>query len=203
MDFNKTRNIVDRLDGATRDTLSPLPTNDEIRAAARFLLSTAQAKPAQRKCLRGAIEASPLRIDPELVATLRELTQKLERLAEQEESWRRNLYYRPNQIPRDERLRNILFALALSGYAALGVRIDDFLVPLSRRSSVHLHGPSAWVMFAAAVCAVAVLLAVVVDHYDRRDNERHYQAFGKFFRQAGWGLFAGALLTDFYLKLNH
>lgn len=57
-------------------------------------------------------------------------------------------------------------------------------------------------MCAAAVCAVAVLLAVIVDHYDRRDNERHYQAFGKFFRQAGWGLFAGALLTDFYLKLN-
>lgn len=201
MDFNDTRTIVDRLDAAVRGTPSPLPSNDEIRAAARFLLDSAPVNPAQRERLRGAIAASPLRIDPELVAALRQPTQALERLAEQEESWRRNLYYRPNQIPRDERLRNIVFALALFGYAALGVRNDDLLLPLGRRTSIHLHGPSTWVMLAAAVCAVAVLLAVVVDHYDRRDNERHYQAFGKYFRQAGWGLFAGALLTDFYFRL--
>jgi len=50
-------------------------------------------------------------------------------------------------------------------------------------------------MYAAFVCACIVMLSVVIDHYDKRDNEHKYQAIGRFFEYSGWGLFAIALIT--------
>jgi hypothetical protein len=109
----------------------------------------------------------------------------------------------PNQIPLDERLGNVFFAACLFGYAALAAAIDDFYIPGKRSNGVHLHGPSVWVMFSAAVCAVVVLLAVVVDHYDKRPNERVYARVGKVFRVAGWVLFITAFVVDMVFRTRH
>jgi hypothetical protein len=96
---------------------------------------------------------------------------------------------------------SLVFSAVLFVYSVLCVRADDFFIP-AKRGGVHLHGPPVWVMSGATVCAVVVLLAVVVDHYDRRDNERHYEAISKFFRTAGWGLFLAAIALDLFLKFS-
>ena len=44
------------------------------------------------------------------------------------------------------------------------------------------------------LCGMAVLLAVVVDHYDRRDNEAAYRRFSEWAAVWAWGLFLLALL---------
>jgi len=44
-------------------------------------------------------------------------------------------------------------------------------------------------MYGAFVCASVVMLSVIVDHYDKRDNEATYQNFANIFRFAGWGFF--------------
>jgi hypothetical protein len=44
-------------------------------------------------------------------------------------------------------------------------------------------------MYAAMVCACAVLLSVVADHYDRRNNEINYRRFARIGKISGWLLF--------------
>ena len=100
----------------------------------------------------------------------------------------------PNQIPFGQRVLNSLLAIGLLTYGIVGLVLDDIYVPGKRNRGIHLHGGPAITMFAAMVCAVLVLLAVVVDHYDRRDNERHYKLFATIFQIAGWGCFAVALV---------
>jgi hypothetical protein len=41
------------------------------------------------------------------------------------------------------------------------------------------------------------LAAVVMDHYDRRNNEHLYQRFGELSRKNGWVLFGFAFIVGF------
>jgi hypothetical protein len=43
-------------------------------------------------------------------------------------------------------------------------------------------------MYAAMLCACAVLLSVVVDHYDRSNNETNYRRFAQIGKVLGWYL---------------
>jgi len=63
---------------------------------------------------------------------------------------------------------------------------------------MHLHDRPAWAMYAAIICACLAMMSVLVDHYDHRDNERHYKAFAGFFSVAGW-VFFGMSLFGFLL----
>ncbi len=102
----------------------------------------------------------------------------------------------PNTFSLWERASNTFLALALLAYGAHGLLRDDLYLPGRRSRGVHLHGTPAWIMYGAFVCAAAVLLALVVDHYDRRNNEHHYDRFKQLVGKAGWGFFFAALLWD-------
>jgi hypothetical protein len=102
--------------------------------------------------------------------------------------------YLPNQIPPAERARHVLLSLALLAYGGYGVWVNDLYVPGRRGRGMHLHDIPAWLMYGAMVCACLVMLSVVFDHYDRRNNERHYRAFAAVGEFAGWTLFALSLL---------
>lgn len=103
-------------------------------------------------------------------------------------------YLEPNFFSVRERITNTLLATALLAYGAFGIYIDDLYIPGKQSRGVHLHGTSAWLMYAAFVCAAAVLFSLVVDHYDRRQNEHHYDRFKKVATMAGWSFFGAALL---------
>lgn len=98
----------------------------------------------------------------------------------------------PNQIPVAQRVGSSLGALGLAAYGAFGVWIDDLLIP-GKRSSLHLSGLPAWIMGLALLCAATHLASVVMDHYDRRDNEARYLAFQTWSRRLGWALAGLAL----------
>lgn len=101
----------------------------------------------------------------------------------------------PNSFSLGERAMNTLLALALLAYGAYGLLVDDLYLPGRRsRPGVHLHGTPAWIMYGAFICAAAVLLALVIDHYDRRNNEHHYETFKLLASRAGWSFFIVALL---------
>jgi hypothetical protein len=57
-------------------------------------------------------------------------------------------------------------------------------------------------MFGAFVCGALVLLSVVVDHYDRRDNEAAYEWFGWLVVRFGWCFLAAALMSHLYLSFT-
>lgn len=100
--------------------------------------------------------------------------------------------YAHNQIPLARRLCSSLGALGLAAYGAFGIWIDDLLIP-GKRSSLHLSGLPAWIMGLALLCAATHMASVVIDHYDRRDNEARYLAFRTWSRRLGWALAGLAL----------
>ena len=102
--------------------------------------------------------------------------------------------YIPNSIPWKVRLSNLAFSLGGILYGAYGLHRNDFFIPGRRGRGVHLHDSAAMLMMAAIVCGCAVLLSVVLDHYDERDNEVYYQRTAQVLRWLGWGFFALAML---------
>ncbi|NMP31052.1 hypothetical protein HII17_05690 [Thalassotalea sp. M1531] len=102
--------------------------------------------------------------------------------------------YIPNQISAIDRLWNILFAIGFISYGAYGIYIDDLYIP-SKRGGIHLSGESAWIMYAALICGCLYFLSIVVDHYDKRDNELKYYMFGKNVKYLGIGI---AIVAIFY-----
>lgn len=108
--------------------------------------------------------------------------------------------YIPNVIPEEERRANIIFSVLLFAYGSYGVWVNDLYIPGKRSRGVHLHDVPAWIMYAAMICACVVMLSVVVDHYDRRNNERHYRTFAEAGKFVGWGLFGASLFWSLFRK---
>lgn len=102
--------------------------------------------------------------------------------------------YVPNHIPAGARLGLVIFSLFLLAYGSYGVWANDLYLP-SRRGGIHLHDAAAWTMFGAIVCACLVLILVIVDHYDRRDNEVNYWRISRFLRGLGWTCFVLSLIV--------
>ena len=107
---------------------------------------------------------------------------------------RKDFFYTPNHVPANERLQNIVFSILLFAYGTYGVWINDLYIPGKRSKGVHLHDVPAWVMYGAIICACLVMLSVVVDHYDKRNNETNYRLFADVFRFLGWGVFGLSLI---------
>ena len=91
----------------------------------------------------------------------------------------------PNHVPLTSRLLRTAGALVLIGHGVIGILRDDVIIP-TKRSVLHLHGVAGWITAASMFCAALVLLAVVVDHFDRRNNEAAYQHFGRAMSRTGW-----------------
>lgn len=107
-----------------------------------------------------------------------------------------NQPYKPNVIPATERFINILYAVVLMALAGLGLWKGTLLLPGKRTGGPNgaaLSGVSAITMYGAILCACIVLLSTVVDHYDRRNNERAYRQVARVCKFAGWSLFVVAM----------
>lgn len=108
--------------------------------------------------------------------------------------------YIPNKIPSKERLTNIIFSLFLFMYGSYGIFINDIYIPGKRSKGVHLHDEPALFMYGAIICACIVMISVVIDHYDERDNEHKYQAIGRLFKFTGWSLFILSLAYSIWTR---
>ena len=105
-----------------------------------------------------------------------------------------NENYTPNHIPEKERITLTIFSVLLFAYGTYGVWANDLYIPGKRSRGIHLHDVPAWIMYGAMITACLVMLSIVIDHYDRRNNETNYRAFAEAGKYAGWGLFALSLI---------
>ena len=94
--------------------------------------------------------------------------------------------YIANSVPAKIRAINISIGLGGLLYGAYGLYRNDLFIPSRRGPGVHLHDSAAMLMVAAIVCGCAVLLSVVLDHYDERNNEAHYHRAAQILRWLGW-----------------
>ncbi|MEP6881744.1 MAG: hypothetical protein ABI866_07115 [Dokdonella sp.] len=109
--------------------------------------------------------------------------------------------YQPNHIPATERAINILFAIVIIAVGLVSFTTGELLLPGKRTSGpngISMQGAPAWCMSIAMVCACIVLLSVVVDHYDRRNNERYYRRIASVSKTIGWCAFAASLTIHLF-----
>lgn len=85
------------------------------------------------------------------------------------------LEYRPNRIRLRARVFVAFFAAILIAYGVHGLFIDDIFIPGRRSAGIHFQGLPAICLFSAMCLAASAYIALIVDHYDRRDNEATYQ----------------------------
>jgi len=104
--------------------------------------------------------------------------------------------YIPNSISIGNRLFSIAFSFALLIYGAHGVYSNDLYAP-GKRDGIHFSGSATWLVLASIICLCVSLISIVIDHYDKRDNENQYYEFGKSIRLLGTSLFV------FGIVLNH
>ena len=111
-------------------------------------------------------------------------------------------YFAPNHFSLRQRVENAALSAFLLAYGMVGLYLDDLYIPGRRSSGIHLHGTAAWLMFGAIVSAVAVLIALLIDHYDRRNNEQHYVRFKKAAALVAWTLFWVASLWHMWAAFS-
>lgn len=106
----------------------------------------------------------------------------------------------PNAIPPGRRLINSLGSIALIVWGAYGLYRNDIPMP-TRYGTDHVSGLATWFLSGAMICAAANLGSVVIDHYDRRNNELSYANFAAITQWLGWALFIGAWFQSLFQGL--
>ena len=106
--------------------------------------------------------------------------------------------YKPNFVPLGVRILNGVLASILIGYGTWGLYVNDLPLPDKRGRVLHLSDEPLWIMYSALICGALVYLSEIVDHYDKRNNERAYKAFTKYISWLGWYLFATTLILWIY-----
>lgn len=106
----------------------------------------------------------------------------------------------PNRIRRNVRVSNALMGAYLLAWGGSGLYSSRLVLGVRRNVVIAVlwNGP-AWLMAAAMICGAMVMLSVLVDHYDLRDNEGSYRAFRWVLVRLGWCLFAASLVSHLYL----
>lgn len=209
MNLSLARDTVVRVERSVAGQVGQLPANTTIREAAHFLRLHARTDTPER-LIDGIINGGPITISAGLTDALRSLLLAAEARAAADAPPvaelsdvppGQDLSYVPNQIPARVRRAHIVTSLGLLAYGAFGLRHDDLYIRWKRSSGTHFHGWPLWLVLAAMVCAAANLLAVVIDHYDRRENERSYRIFAKASQVLGWGFLGLAIVLDLLMRL--
>lgn len=194
-DLQELETLANRFKRSFTNAAIPIPTDSEIAGALGSLKKIVGDSRLYSE-ISQAMSQEKVILSPQLADSLIALVAEASAAVSADPGKQRVLAYQPNQIPAKDRWSNFIFASALLAYGGIGARIDDLYIPGRRGNGVHLHGAPVWVMFGAMACAALVLLLTIVDHYDRRDNERHYQQAAAGFKTAGWTLFGLAFLVD-------
>jgi hypothetical protein len=104
--------------------------------------------------------------------------------------------YRPNQVPLKDRVLCCVLSVVLVAYGTYGLMSDG----LNVRRGVTLYGFPKLLMIGAMFGASLAMLITVIDHYDRRDNERYYRIASRIVQGFAWTCFALSLVLDTVIK---
>lgn len=108
--------------------------------------------------------------------------------------------YIPNDIPINERILNLVISVSLLTYGLYGLYKGEIYIPGKRGNGMHLYGEAVWIMLAGLICGAIVFISVVLDHYDKRDNEHKYYKFGSAVKYMGIACFSLAIIWELILR---
>ena len=102
--------------------------------------------------------------------------------------------YRPNVVSLGERIFNSLIGVVLLIYGLAGLLTSHLNLNGRRVRIAELDGSPALLMASAFILGAVVLFTIVIDHYDKRNNERYYRIFRWIATRLSWCLAASALI---------
>jgi hypothetical protein len=103
--------------------------------------------------------------------------------------------YFQNTVPLQARLLYIVSSLGLIINGIIGIVENDLVLPRGKRMPyIHFHDEPAIFVFGACMCAAVIMISVVFDHYDERDNESEYLKFQVIVGSLGAILFSIGIL---------
>jgi len=88
--------------------------------------------------------------------------------------------YIPNKVPLKKRASNIFQSVLFIVYGGYSFYIGSLYIPGRTTNGVHLSGLQANLVYISMILAVLGMISTILDHYDKRDNERMYNNFTKF-----------------------
>ena len=111
--------------------------------------------------------------------------------------------WKPNRISVAERIFYLGLAVVLLAYGASGFIQGKLALSTSKGGGNVLvfYGSSAWLLASSVIVGAVLLLSVVIDHYDKRNNERWYQAFRRGALYSGICLLGAAFSSFFFRSL--
>jgi hypothetical protein len=101
----------------------------------------------------------------------------------------------PNHIPEGERYWNGFLSFLLLAYGTYGAIVEHIYLP-GRHGGIHFYGRAAWFAYGAMLFAAANMISVIVDHYDKRNNETNYRLFSRVTQVIALVLFSVACLVQ-------
>lgn len=104
--------------------------------------------------------------------------------------------YQPNKIPWQTQLYYMIASPALLIYGTFGLIYDDIYIPGKRSRGIHFHGYAAVIVFFVFLFAISNMVSVIIDHFDKRDNEINYRYYAKFTSIIAIALFFTALFIQ-------
>jgi hypothetical protein len=102
-----------------------------------------------------------------------------------------------NHIKWTTRLYYSIASVSLFSYGAYGIYINDLFLPARGGGGTHFQDGPAYVLFGAIICGCLYMISVVIDHYDKRDNEDNYHDFGMIMKYLGIALLFAAIALKF------
>ncbi len=108
--------------------------------------------------------------------------------------------YIPNEVPLKNRVTNAAYSAGIIIYGGHGIYTNDFYLPTKTGNGLHLTDGAAIVMFLAIICAAAMMITEIVDHYDKRDNERKYFEFAHMAKYSAYTCFFTAIVIAFIYR---
>ncbi|WP_248440956.1 hypothetical protein [Vibrio cholerae] len=82
--------------------------------------------------------------------------------------------YKPNVIPKNIRILFLSIAAGLVLYGLFGINHGEIYLPSKRGHGVTFIGDSIFVLFGSFVVLAICCIIIVMDHYDKRNNEHLY-----------------------------
>jgi hypothetical protein len=85
----------------------------------------------------------------------------------------------PNIVKKKDRVSLFILSLIILFYGAYGLIRNDIYIRGKRGPGIHYHNIPAIIVFTSIVFSALYLISIIVDHYDKRNNENKYKAFKK------------------------
>ncbi len=106
--------------------------------------------------------------------------------------------YIPNIVPLKDRIQHLIIALIFIVIGIYGMFNNGLNISGMQVEGMQFEGDTKWIVYVSLITGCLSSLSIVIDHYDKRDNEMKYYAFNKSINYLGTAIVIGIFVRQLY-----